>query len=188
MNQSQRLCKKMQKVYLMLRFCRDYRDYPTPDTSNLQMVGTENTEVLLVVRPAAFVCPHKSHQFVLDNMAWTAPSLQVLARTWAKTAPPQLCCRFQETDCRCPRLENHPIKSSPNSAPPDSLTLLTHNKLCQANKWHLEGRLSRTSHTARLQMPHNSIREIWNVFNCRVRLPEHTRRSKANSCWHPAVM
>ena len=59
----------MQKVYLMLRFCRDYRDYPTPDTSNLQMVGTENTEVLLVVRPAAFVCQHKSHQFVLDNMA-----------------------------------------------------------------------------------------------------------------------
>ena len=42
-----------------------YRDYPTPDTSNLQM-GTENTEVLLVVRPAAFLCQHKSHQFVLD--------------------------------------------------------------------------------------------------------------------------
>ena len=62
----------------------------------------------------------------LGSMAWRAPFRLVLPKeTWEKTVPPQLRCgflsfragnRFETT------YEGHPIRSSPNSVPPDTLT------------------------------------------------------------------
>ena len=60
----------------------------------------------------------------------------------------------------------------------------TPNRLCQANERPLEGTLSRTTHTAQLQMPHGQLFSKWNMW-LSIKLSQFVQRWEPRS---PIIM